>query len=526
MDARMQTFDVESEEGIPDLLGILAAELSLRRRTPRNEAYVYLDTFDWRVHAAGGSLRHSNESATPVLAWARAEKGELRVPASTRPEFAIDLPGSDLRAQLGRILEPRRLLPVAEVERTRQVLDVLDEERKTVCRLHVLRDRVREPGATSWTPEQQSVRLEGLRGYEEESQAVERMLHLRLGLAPQCVADHVRALAAIGRDPSRSPSDPKIHLDRDMIAVRALLDVCRALLDVMCANEEGLLAEIDTEFLHDFRVAVRRTRSVLGQMRQVLPDTAADHYGGELAWLGKLTGPARDLDVLALALDARVAAGSEEADTLEALDELLRRRRRSEQRHIVAALRGKRYRDLVGNWREFIDAAESADALPDAAHEPAAELVARRIRKRLRAVLELGASIEEQTPGARIHELRIQCKKLRYLLEMFRTLFDEAGIARCIRQLKKLQTDLGDFNDARVHAGMLSDLAHELDAEREQSASQVLAIGRWTAHLADRAAELRSRSMQRFARFACAENRELFASLFGKKSTRRSGGRA
>ena len=46
-----------------------------------------------------------------------------------------------------------------------------------------------------------------------------------------------------------------------------------ALLGILVANEPGLRANLDTEFLHDFRVAVRRTRSLLGQIRHVFPPT-------------------------------------------------------------------------------------------------------------------------------------------------------------------------------------------------------------------------------------------------------------
>ena len=39
----------------------------------------------------------------------------------------------------------------------------------------------------------------------------------------------------------------------------------------MTENLPGLLDDIDTEFLHDFRVAVRRTRSTLKLGRPALP---------------------------------------------------------------------------------------------------------------------------------------------------------------------------------------------------------------------------------------------------------------
>ena len=75
-----------------------------------------------------------------------------------------------------------------------------------------------------------------------------------------------------------------------------------ALLGILVANEPGLRANLDTEFLHDFRVAIRRTRSLLGQIKHVFPPDAVEHFSTEFSWVGRLTGPPRDLDVLVLAL--------------------------------------------------------------------------------------------------------------------------------------------------------------------------------------------------------------------------------
>ncbi|WP_261341378.1 CHAD domain-containing protein [Candidatus Thiodictyon syntrophicum] len=62
--------------------------------------------------------------------------------------------------------------------------------------------------------------------------------------------------------------------------------------------------DLDCEFLHDLRVATRRTRSALGQIRGVFPAPLAAHFKAEFAWLQEVTGPVRDLDVYLLEFDA------------------------------------------------------------------------------------------------------------------------------------------------------------------------------------------------------------------------------
>ena len=68
----------------------------------------------------------------------------------------------------------------------------------------------------------------------------------------------------------------------------------------MQRNEPGVRADIDSEFLHDYRVAVRRTRSALSQIKDVLPEDKVEHFKTEFGWLGQMTGPTRDLDVYLL----------------------------------------------------------------------------------------------------------------------------------------------------------------------------------------------------------------------------------
>ncbi len=63
-----------------------------------------------------------------------------------------------------------------------------------------------------------------------------------------------------------------------------------ALLGILVANEGGLRANLDTEFLHDFRVAVRRIRSLLRPDQARLPAAAVEHFSTEFGWIGRLTG--------------------------------------------------------------------------------------------------------------------------------------------------------------------------------------------------------------------------------------------
>src|SRR5271165_2825697 len=105
-------------------------------------------------------------------------------------------------------------------------------------------------------------------------------------------------------------------LSPELPAGRALASILTVLLDTIEANVPGTVRDIDTEFLHDLRVAVRWTRSALKVCGPALPGELARRFKPEFRWLGDLTTPTRDLDVYLLGLPAMSTglAAAAEAD--------------------------------------------------------------------------------------------------------------------------------------------------------------------------------------------------------------------
>ena len=66
------------------------------------------------------------------------------------------------------------------------------------------------------------------------------------------------------------------------------------------ANLEGTIADLDSEFLHDFRVSVRRSRAVQRELKGVFAPAELARFRAEFRWLQQVTGDARDLDVYVL----------------------------------------------------------------------------------------------------------------------------------------------------------------------------------------------------------------------------------
>ena len=126
--------------------------------------------------------------------------------------------------------------------------------------------------------------------------------------------------------------------------------------------------------------------------------------------------------------------------------------------------------------------------------------------------------IEDGTPDAMLHELRIECKKLRYLLEFFSSLFPADKMDIIISQLKKLQDNLGDFNDFYVQQINLREMLGQYSSKNTDFINISMSIGGLMTILSNKQLEERNEFKNIFSEFAKKSSREFYRKLFvGKK---------
>jgi CHAD domain-containing protein len=474
------------------------------------------DTFDWRVYRNGGTV----EQADGHWSWrgndGRARSG--RRPGEP-PAFADDLESADLRDALAAVLSVRRLLPRVTVDKTTTVLRILDDEEKTVVRVAIETGTAILPQGRAPKPMAGRVRVLPVRGYVAEFEGARTFLEKRLGCKPDTRTDLEVAMAAVGKKPGDYSSKFKLSLKGDLEAAEAARRIHRKLLKTMIANERGTRQDIDSEFLHDFRVSIRRTRSALTQFKGVFATADLERFKTEFAWLGRVTGPVRDLDVWLIKLDGYGEALPEAIrPNLEPLKAFLRREQKTEQGKMVGALDSARYERLVQDWRHFLAHGTPKSDPPPNALRPVASVARERIRKVWRRVMKRGGKIGPGSPNEKLHELRIECKKLRYLLEFFRTLFGRDEVGALVTELKRLQDNLGDFNDYEVQQDTLRKFADRMSKDGTAPAGTLLAMGRLLLRLEEGQSEERERFEECFTRFALRETRERFERLFGPRS--------
>ncbi len=502
-----------------DLVASIEHQLDIQIEQDPARRLTYFDTFDWRLHRAGGCLLLAPVRGGKSLSWLSHDgTPRHRMTAKAAPPFAWDFPIGPFREALEPVIAMRRLLPVVELRLTGRTLRVLDSRQKTLVRLRLEQGSAKVPGVAG-NPETMpgTLRVLPIRGYLTAYNRVVRLLESDLGLEQIETPELDRALTAVGRQAGDYVSKVVLDLDPEMPAAEAAKAIHRSLLATIQQNEQGTRRDLDSEFLHDFRVAVRRSRSALSQIKGVYPADDLGHFKVELKWLGGLTGHVRDLDVYLLKMDDYKAELPEAVrDDLGPLEEYLIDRQRREQRRMSRQLGSKRYRTLLETWDEFLNQPADLEAAPNAGR-PIGKVASERIWKVYRRVIKNGLAIDDDTPAEAVHDLRIECKKLRYLMEFFRSLYEKRRLTRLIKALKQLQDNLGDFNDYEVQQGSLKEFADDMAARHAAPAATLMAMGRLVEHLEKGQARERHQFGQRFTEFARDENQQLARGLFRPK---------
>ncbi len=145
---------------------------------------------------------------------------------------------------------------------------------------------------------------------------------------------------------------------------------------------------------------------------------------------------------------------------------------------------------------------------------PIRVVISERIWKVYRRVHREGSAIQSDTPAEALHQLRIVCKKLRYLVTLFGSLYEVEDVQRLRAPLKALQDNLGDFNDLEVQQDHLRLFGHEMLEEGLGNAETFMAMGRLVQQLGFRQKQERRRFHTRFAGFSKKSNRSLFRRTF------------
>ena len=249
-------------------------------------------------------------------------------------------------------------------------------------------------------------------------------------------------------------------------AAHAVKAILYSLMKTVRADRAAILEGTeDPERLHQLRVAMRKTRALLSQMGGVFDPAWCRMHKESLGSLMRETGDMRDLDVYIEEIEEFGRMLPKRLhNALKRVEKRLLERRKSERERLRSFLTGEKFTAQIEELNRFAQTS-SEEGLCEEAFSPLIFTVKPVLKSRYAKVLKRGSLIGKKSPAQEYHAVRIDVKKLRYMMEFFSSLFDEEAYRQMASKLKSIQSILGKHQDLDVQSRHIESLKRHPDMQ-------------------------------------------------------------
>lgn len=237
----------------------------------------------------------------------------------------------------------------------------------------------------------------------------------------------------------------------------------------MREREEGSRSGENIEDIHQMRVATRRMRSTFQLLAEYFKTKPVEQFELRLRKIARALGEVRDLDVMIDNLTRfQTTLAPEDQAALNQPISILSERRDDERKKLANTLDKKDYQHFVEDFAAFVTTA-GAGARPlsttDGVPTEVRHILPVAIYEHLASVRAYDRALEEADDET-LHLLRIEFKRLRYLLSIFEDVLGKPG-KDFIDEIKVVQDHLGSLHDTVVAQAQLRDLLPKLDGSEK-----------------------------------------------------------
>lgn len=254
------------------------------------------------------------------------------------------------------------------------------------------------------------------------------------------------------------PEDSMAEAGRKIL----LAELCK-----MLQHEAGSRTGENIEDVHDMRVAIRRMRSMIRLLTPYIKRKATRAHNRDLRRLGRVLGEVRDLDVMIEQLqNYQTTLDADVQPVLQTVIDELNSRRSEAREALNDYFDKKSYHRFVKSFCDFL-----TQPLPERRHKDGVipyqvrHVLPMLIYDRLAAVRAY-ETILDQADTRTLHALRIEFKRLRYLLSLFQDVLGQQ-VGEVIEEIKTIQDHLGHLNDGVVARSRLEDVLDDKNAAIE-----------------------------------------------------------
>lgn len=216
----------------------------------------------------------------------------------------------------------------------------------------------------------------------------------------------------------------------------------------------------DEEALHQIRVNLRKTRSLLKLLNSIFDEKLTAHFSKSFKLIANSTNTKRDIDVFLVALDDFKHA----SEIKKALFDI----KSVQDSDIKAMLTSQNSEEIFRDWEIFLR--EDSDFYQGADYDkPIKKVVAKAMRAQILKLKKALFALNDECANEMFHETRIELKRFRYLLENFIDLFAIKALERCQTRSKEMQELFGDLQDRDIWLMILENLERENEQICENS---------------------------------------------------------
>ncbi|MFG6157284.1 CHAD domain-containing protein [Halomonas sp. 1390] len=231
----------------------------------------------------------------------------------------------------------------------------------------------------------------------------------------------------------RGPEPPK--LDKAGLK-RRILELLAHQYRCVRALEPGMVAGVDVEFLHQYRVNLRRSRAIGESVLTTIKVPGLKKRLKRLKRRAQATSDLRDLDVF---LESLTESSPPLASrSRQALTRWLQARRKEAHAALCQQLAQPDYAEAMRDWWNLIHSRAFRQALAGVSNKRIASVLIERLVRHDQAL----AGLTSQSDDGAFHDLRKAVKRIRYLAELAPKRHREF-----LAGLKHRQRLLGDFQD-------------------------------------------------------------------------------
>ena len=425
--------------------------------------------------------------------------------------FAGDFPHSSFKNRLESLIGIRALLPLFQEKVEAQMVHLLNGDEKLVVRLVFTHSNLMVDQKKILTDP--FLMIGAIRGYRNEEKKVHERLQ-NLSLMETGHSKFQQIIQYSGKKLLAYSSKIKIKLHQEMTVGEAVGKILTQYVKVIKQNEAGIRKDIDIEFLHDFRVAIRRTRSLLSQIKNILAVKGLNEFRKKLKEVQKLTNILRDLDVYLLKESYfKMILPQKMRKSLNPLFNEIQQAREEEHQKVTQYLESKEYRQVINQWSDFLKSDQLLQTKKS--QRPVLPYAKKIISKRLKIVLQNGSILSTRNPDDQsLHALRIDCKNLRYLMEFFISLFPAETIKEVVNHLKNLQDLLGEYNDLVIQSSDLQQRLSSLKLPDKELRDTSAALGGLMTIFHQEQSDLKKRFKATFRQFSHTKQLDIYHHLF------------